>query len=470
MGVFGVLEITGLGTLRNSPGLTGRRPERRSGGFMKRVSVALFLFIMGLSPVWAQSSSQSAPAAAPEAANTAGTSVDTATEAAAALKSGAATLPRTPDFLEQLVDSILALFNVRSSGNTWQHYAIAATLLVLFYLLRHLVTKWIFGFLKKLASRTKTTFDDKLFPALEAPVATFIALLGVFAALKVLKLPASGDDVVRVSMTVAFSLCFFWALLRTLNAFLDHLAEIARERQAGVVAFMPWIKKALITILVILAVLMTAQSLGADVKAFLAGLGIGGLAFALAAQDTIANLFGSVVVAVDQPFKLGETVRIGAFVGTVEDIGLRSTKLRAVDKSLVVLPNKMVAAEVVTNLARFTQRRVEQVIGLTYDTSAEKMEAIVEEFRRLILAEAEVDPTSVMVFFRDYSASSLDIWVVYVAKDPDMQKHLRLRQRINLAMMRAVQANGLSFAFPTQTVEFGGSAVKALAARTSQSS
>jgi len=422
---------------------------------MKRVSAALFFLSLSLSSAW----SQTAGGAASDPSVT--------TEAAAATASGAAANARVPDFLEQLVDTLLGLFNVRSSGNTWQHYAISAAILVGFYLLRHVVTHWIFGFLKKLASKTKTTFDDKLFPALESPVSTFIALLGVFAALKVLKLSEASDGILRISMTVAFSLCFFWALLRALSAFLDHLSEIARERQSGVAAFMPWIKKTLVVIFVILGVLMTAQSLGADVKAFLAGLGIGGLAFALAAQDTIANLFGSVVVAIDQPFKLGETVKIGANQGVVEDIGLRSTKLRAVDKSLIVLPNKTVASEVITNLARFTQRRVEQVIGLTYDTPADKLEAIVEEFRQIILAEAEIDPTSVMVYFRDYSASSLDIWLVYVARDADFQKSMRLRQRINLALMRAVQARGLAFAFPTQTLELGESAAKLLAARKS---
>ncbi len=425
---------------------------------MKRVSAIVCFFLLGLSPVWSQAPVESAPAAA------AGGAADTSTQGAAAVASGAADV-RVPDFLEQLVDAILALFDVRSSGNTWQHYAIASLLLVGFYLLRRVVTHWIFGFLKKLASRTKTTFDDKLFPALESPVATFIALLGLFAALKVLKLPLSSDAVVKISMTVAFSLTFFWALTRVLGAFLDHLGEIARAKQSSAAAFMPWIKKTLIVVFVIFGALMTAQSLGADVKAFLAGLGIGGLAFALAAQDTIANLFGSVVVAIDQPFKIGETVRIGAFTGTVEDIGLRSTKLRAVDRSLIIIPNKTVAAEAVTNLARFTERRVEQVIGLTYDTSAEKLEAIVEDFRALILAEDEVEPDSVQVFFRDYSASSLDIWLVYVAKDADFKKHMRLRQRINLAMMRAVQVRGLSFAFPTQTLELGASAAKSLMGR-----
>ena len=427
---------------------------------MKPMRAAFVVLVLSLSSAWAQSA---APANADNAAQSGtASSAELATQAAAALATKDTAAPAT-DYLEQLVDAILALFNVRNSGNTWQHYAIAATLLVVFYLLRRVVTHWIFGFLKKLASRTTTTFDDKLFPALEAPAATFVALLGLFAAIKVLKLPTAGDDILKVAMTVAFSVCFFWTLLRTLNAFLDHLAEIAQERQAGVAAFMPWIKKALVTLFVVLGVLMIAQSLGANVKAFLAGLGIGGLAFALAAQDTIANLFGSVVVAIDQPFKLGETVKIGAFTGMVEDIGLRSTKLRAVDKSLIVLPNKMVAAEVITNLARFLERRVEQVIGLTYDTTPEQVEAIIEVFRNILLADAEIDPNSIHVYFRDYSASSLDLWIVYIARDPDFTKHLRLRQRINLAFMRAVQARGLCFAYPTQTIELSAKTTRALA-------
>ena len=145
----------------------------------------------------------------------------------------------------------------------------------------------------------------------------------------------------------------------------------------------------------------------------------------------------------DQPFKIGETVKIGANTGTVEDIGLRSTKLRLADKSLVVIPNKSVASEPVTNLSRFTGRRVEQVLGLTYDTTPAQMEAVVAEIRQLIEREAEVETSSVHVYFRDYSASSLDIWLVYVAKDADFAKHLALRQRLNLAFMRAIEARGV---------------------------
>ena len=392
--------------------------------------------------------------AATEAAQT------TTTAAAATTVLAKSGVPRTPDLLEHLVDEVLGLFNVGSSGNTATHYAIFALILVGAILLRRFVTTIIFNRLKRLAAKTETTLDDKLFPALEGPVTTFVMVTGIFAAVKVLKLSETTDRTIGYGSTVAFSLVVFWGLLRAFGAVLDHMHEVAREKQMGVAAFMPWIKKTLVAIFVVIGVLITVQSLGFNVSTILSGLGIGGLAFALAAQDTIANLFGSVVVAIDQPFKVGETVRIGANTGLVEDIGLRSTKIRLIDKSLVILPNKLVSSEAIVNLSRFTQRRVEQVIGLTYDTRPDQMEAIVEEVRQIILAEPAVDVTSVMVFFRDFSASSLDLWIVYLTTGDDFQEGLALRQRVNLAIMRAVAARGLSFAFPTQTMHLDGPVAK----------
>lgn len=373
------------------------------------------------------------------------------TAAVAAVVTGHAA-PRTPDFLEQLVDATLQMFDVRTSENTATHYVIAALFLVGALLLRRALTSIVFRILRKLAAKTESTLDDKLFPAIEEPASTFVMVVGIFSALKVLKLSSATDAAVGYGSTVAFSLVLFWGLIRAFNAVLDHMQEVATEKQLGVAAFMPWIKKSLMAVFVVFGVLLTVQSLGYNVSTILQGLGIGGLAFALAAQDTIANLFGSIVVAIDQPFKIGEAIKVGGNVGTVEDIGLRSTKVRLLDKSLVVMPNKMVASESIINLSRFTGRRVEQTFGLTYATTPDQMEAIVREIRRLIEAEPEVDATAVHVYFRDYGPSSLDIWSVYVVKDPDLAKHLALRQRLNLAIMRAVAAHGLEFAYPTQTL------------------
>jgi MscS family membrane protein len=419
--------------------------------FTRRLFSALMFF--AAAQVFAQSTPPSAGAT--EAANT--------TAAAAAVASGNVKQPETPEFIEHAVDVVLEQFDVRSSENTPARYIACASILVITIVLRRVVIGFIFGLFRRLASRSRSTLDDKLFNALETPAGALVTVVGIVGALKALKLTPAADNMLGYAYTVGFSVVMFWLLLRAFNALLDHMHEAAVEKHLGVAAFMPWIKKTLVVIFVIFGVLMIAQSLGADVKAFLAGLGIGGLAFALAAQDTLANIFGSVVVAVDQPFKVGETIQIGGTTGMVEDIGLRSTKIRRVDKALVIIPNKTVASENITNLARFTERRVEQVLGLTYDTTAEQMEELVGEIRRLILAEEEVDPASVICYFRDYSASSLDIWLVYVAKDPDFHKHMALRQRLNMAFMKAVAARGLSFAFPTQTVQLDGPVAKQLA-------
>lgn len=416
---------------------------------MKRFRHLLLFLVIATGLLGQEAAAPSAPASAAPAAPT---GPDTTTQAAAAIASGQAEVPRAPDFLEHLVDLILEALDVRNSGNTPTHYAIALGITLFAYVLRRVVTKFIFGFFKRLAARTTTTLDDKLFPALETPVNAAIVVVGTVMSIKVLKLSPTADQTLGYAYTAAFSLVLFWGFLRAFNTVLDHLQGIARVKQPNLAPFMPWIRKTLVSIVFVFGVLMIAQSLGADVKAFLAGLGIGGLAFALAAQDTLANVFGSVVVAIDQPFKLGEFVKIGGVMGGVEDIGLRSTRLRALDKSLIVIPNKTVASETITNLSRFSARRVEQVFSFTYDSRPEQLEGIVADIRALIGAEAEINPADTLVWFRDFNASSLDVWVVYVTKDPDFVKHMALRQRLNLAIMRAVAARGLEFAFPTQTL------------------
>ena len=385
--------------------------------------------------------------------------------AAAAAVAAAGVPARVPGFLEHLVDSVLERFDVGTGENTVAHFGIAALFLVGALLLRRVVTNIIFNQLKKLVAKTGTTLDQRLLPSLQAPVSTFIMLAGIFCALRVLKFSEVNDRAISYGATVAFSLNLFWALWCALDALLDHAHAVARQKQMSVAAFMPWIKKTLIAVFIVLGVLLTVQSLGYNVSTLIQGLGIGGLAFALAAQDTIANLFGSIVVAIDQPFKLGEMVKIGTSTGTVEDIGLRSTRIRLTDKSLVIIPNKTVSSEAIINLSRFTQRRVEQVLGLTYDTTPEQMEAIVREIRQLIELEPEVDAPSVHVYFRDYSASSLDLWVAYEARDADFAKHMALRQRLNLAFMRAVAARGLVFAFPTSVMHLDGPVAKQIAER-----
>jgi MscS family membrane protein len=332
------------------------------------------------------------------------------------------------------------------------HWIACLIVILLAILLRHVITNVIFFYLKKLAAKTETTLDDKLFPALEQPAASLVMVLGIFAALTVLQLSEHADKLVNGGATVAILGVVVWGLIRAGGAVLDHLEEMAHARQMTVATFMPLIKKTLLVFAVILGVLLIADSLGAKIGVFLTSLGIGGLAFALAAQDTIANLFGSFVVVIDQPFRVGDYVKIGAAEGTVEDIGLRSTKIRTAARTLIVIPNKAVATEAITNFTRMPQRRVDQVLGLSYDTTPEQMEALLADLRRILREQPGVQPESVQVFFAAYADSTLNIQIVFFTANPDWVRHMEVREQLNLKFLRAVEARGLSFAFPTQTV------------------
>ena len=343
------------------------------------------------------------------------------------------------------------------------HWIACGIMVIAAILLRRVVTNIIFRGLKKLAERTETTLDDKLFPVLEQPVATFVMALGIFAAFSVLELPTSVDRLIDHGATIALLAVLFWGLLRAGIAVLDHLEEIAHEKEIGIAHFMPLIKRALAALVIVFGVLMGMKSLGVDVGAVLTGLGIGGLAVAFAAQDTIANLFGSFVVVLDHPFRVGDYIRIGSNEGTVEDIGLRSTRLRSSARTQIVLPNKTVAAEPVVNFTRMPQRRVDQTIGLTYNTTPEQMEAVLADIRKILVDDPGVHQEFVTVNFTGYNESSLDIQIINFTANPDFKKHLDLRERINLRIMRAVAARGLSFAYPTQTLHVEDDVARKLA-------
>lgn len=332
-------------------------------------------------------------------------------------------------------------------------------------LLRRLLVSMVFKGLHKVAARTSSRLDDKLFAGLQTPLSTFLLVLGSFLALAILNLDPQIDRVVLWLFQVTVMTVIFWGFLRCSDIIADHLHEQAKEKSLGITPFIPLIKKTLRVFFVIIGVILIIQNMGYSVGSLLAGLGIGGLAVALAAQDSLSNFFGSLVVAVDRPFKLGDFVQIGATMGTVEEIGLRSSRLRTPQRTLVTIPNKMMANEVITNFSVMPQRRVDQTIGLTYDTRPEQMEGILADFRAILKNDPGVHQEFHAVNFLGYGASSLDIQIIYFCADPNIVKSFELRERINLAFMRAVNARGLSFAFPTQTVHLDGAVAKQLAAR-----
>ena len=257
-----------------------------------------------------------------------------------------------------------------------------------------------------------------------------------------------------------------WGIGCAGGAVIDHFAAGARARRRQIAAFIPLIKRTFAAFFTVFSVLVVFESLGFQVKTFLTGLGIGGLAFALAAQDTIANMFGSFVVVMDQPFYVGEYVRIAGFEGTVEEIGLRSTRLRTAQRTQVVIPNKTVATEVITNFTRMPQRRVDATIGVTYDSPPDRVELALADLRSLLRSDPGVHQGQIIVSLADFGDASLRVQVLYFTADPDWDSHMAVRERVNLGILRAFAARGVTLAYPNPVIRMDPAVAQQASPRT----
>ncbi|MBN2210146.1 MAG: mechanosensitive ion channel family protein [Sedimentisphaerales bacterium] len=218
----------------------------------------------------------------------------------------------------------------------------------------------------------------------------------------------------------------------------------------------PLVRKTLRVFIAVLSLLFIADNiLDMNVKTILATAGVGGLAVALAAQDTIANFFGSITIFADRPFQVGERIKIGGFDGPVEEVGFRSTRIRTLDGHLITIPNKTIANEMVENIGKRPYIKRVANITITYDTPPDKVQRAVEIIKQVldVTPEVNTDPElTPKVFFNEFNDWSLNLLAIYWVKPADYWLFQEVNQRVNLAVMRGFEAEGIEFAFPTQTL------------------
>jgi MscS family membrane protein len=294
----------------------------------------------------------------------------------------------------------------------------------------------------------------------------FFSLVAVALLLPWLELyePAA-RGVMRV-VRAALLVVFFWGLWRLVDVV---RAVVARSRWASAAtsakSLVPLGARVLKALVAAMAIVTFLSLLGYPVASLVAGLGLGGLVFALAAQKTVENLFGAFSIGVDQPFREGDFVKVEDFVGTVEAIGLRSTRFRTLDRTLVSIPNGRLADMRLESFAARDRLRLATVIGLVYETTGDQMRTVLAGFERVLRSQPKIWPEAVVVRFSAFSASSLDIEVMAWFQTADWGEFQAIRQEILLAFMDVVERAGTSMAFPTQTVHLAGPlAERALAA------
>lgn len=290
---------------------------------------------------------------------------------------------------------------------------------------------------------------------IDRPLAwVFISLLWLFT-LDALELPPKSEKYLLIPVKILLSVNLVRLVYLSMDVFGEQLRIYTAKTPSTLDDHLaPLAVKSGKVLVVVLGVLIVLQNLNVNVMSLLAGLGLGGLALALAAQDAAANLIGSVMILLDRPFSIGDAIKVNEVEGTVESIGFRSTRIRTYYNSLVTIPNSTMAKDKIDNMGLRPYRRVRQVLGLHYDTPPELIEHFCTRLRYLISQEPKVMKETIQVAFQEFADSTLNVLVNFHMTVFDINEELLLQQKIFCEILDAAKEMNVVFAYPTQTVYY----------------
>ncbi len=306
----------------------------------------------------------------------------------------------------------------------------------------------------RVASRRRgVPLDDRVAEIARGPLRAFVAVLVFAAGQSAFGLPVPVSRLLRGTEQVALLMIATWLLTRSVDVAASNIgSRMASEGRSGAVSIVSLGSRVARLVLWALAAVALIQNLGFDVTALFAGIGLGGLALALAAQKTVENLFGGLTLLVDQPVRVGDFCRFGGRVGTVEEVGLRSTRVRTLDRTLVTIPNGEFAALQLENFTHRDRIWLQATLGLRYETTPDQLRCVLEDLRELLRSDSSIDRDSARVRFVGFGAYSLDLEVFAYVRVTDFAEFLRIREEIYLKMMDVIAGAGSGFAFPSQTI------------------
>ncbi|MDT8370735.1 MAG: mechanosensitive ion channel family protein [Gammaproteobacteria bacterium] len=366
-------------------------------------------------------------------------------------KSADLPVPDDSDIRSLLPDgTIPSVLKERFLLEYWQWLGLLVTIV-----LGALADKLVAWFLKSyitLWKKRKPVYDD-LDPTTLRPLGLMAMALIWSAGLGLLALPDTAALILSIAVKVLVSLSGIWSAFRLVDVVDTLLIKQAlRTENKFDDLFVPMVTKSLRVFVVVIGIIFIADNLNVDVTSLLAGLGLGGLAFALAAKDLLGNFFGSITILLDRPFHIGDWVIIGDVEGMIETVGFRSTRIRTFYNSLITLPNSILTTTKIDNMGARRYRRMRSMLALTYDTPPEKIDAFCEGIRELIQLHPYMRKDYYQVYFNEYGAASLDILVYVFWETPDWNTELRERHRFLLDILRLAKQLGVEFAYPTQTL------------------
>jgi small-conductance mechanosensitive channel len=336
-------------------------------------------------------------------------------------------------------------------GTDITHWLLALAAALVTYAVLSAALRFAVNRLQRVAAHSRTSLDDAVVQVLSGTNRALILVAALLVGLNLLDL--SDRWATRVSqlwfVAVALQLALWGgrAISIAMDRYLQRHAPNSAVQASASATLMSWGLHTALWSMVLLAIL---SNLGVNITAFVASLGVGGIAVALAVQNILGDLFASLSIAIDKPFEVGDFIVFGAVSGTVEHVGLKSTRIRSLNGEQVVASNTDLLKQVISNYKRLAERRIAFSIGITYDATPEQVERIPGIVERIIKQRPKLRFDR--AHFKAFGESSLDFEVVYFVTVADYNLYMDEQQAINLALMREFRRLGVDFAFPTRTV------------------
>ena len=311
---------------------------------------------------------------------------------------------------------------------------------------------WFFGsVVKKITAKTKTKIDDIIVDMIEEPVVLALAIIGMWYGLHRLNFPTEWYQFMGKVYHILIAINITWLIARLVDAIIEeYVIPLAEKTESSLDdQIIPVVRKGLRSVIWLLGIIVALNNAGYDVGALIAGLGIGGLALAMAAKDSVANIFGGIMIFTDKPFKVGDRIKINGFDGTITEVGIRTSRMRTLEGRLVTIPNSLFTGDMVENVSAEPARKVILNLGLTYNMKAEQMEKGIALLKEIAQENNEIND-DYMVGFNAFGDFSLGIIFIYYIKSGS--NNLDVQTAINLEILKQFGANGLDMAFPTQTI------------------
>ncbi|MDD4802310.1 MAG: mechanosensitive ion channel family protein [Syntrophomonas sp.] len=332
--------------------------------------------------------------------------------------------------------------------------AISLTIVFVFWIFSIIFTRYLLPLMLKIAKRSKNDIDDKILLALARPIRFLIFITGVYLGLRYLPILSYQEFASQCYRSIIIIVLAWGAnALTGINSFVyAGLKERFKIDNNTLIAFLANIIRFIIWAM---ALVMIAEEWDYNVSGFVAGLGLGGLAFALAAQDALANIFGGIVIIMERPFAIGDWVETSEVEGIVEEISFRSTRFRTFSHALVTVPNAILANQAITNHSRMGKRRINFSLGVEYSTPHIRIEKCIQEIRNMLQNHPDIDQKIIFVYLDRFNDSSLDIMLYFYSKTTDWQEYLAVKENVNFRILDILEKENVSLAFPSRTVYIG---------------